>query len=105
MFVFLKNGGKRKGEIFIKRPICVASCFYVIGILIGLYFEVSIAFLCCVLLLVSIFIIIWSGGRKWIMMLALLLIGTVYIHYSDNNYEQKYSRNIRTNNVKGSYNF
>ena len=29
----------------INRPICIATCMYIIGILIGLYLQISIVFL------------------------------------------------------------
>ena len=40
----------------INRPICIATCMYIIGILIGLYFHISIVFL-CLFLVVGFFIV------------------------------------------------
>ena len=40
----------------INRPICIATCMYIIGILIGLYLQISIVFL-CLFLVVGFFIV------------------------------------------------
>ena len=58
------------------------------------------AFLCVILLCVTIFIICWNVDKKWIIMLVLLLMGAMYIHFLDNDYEEKYSRSARANNIK-----
>ena len=80
-----------KGRVYIKRPICIASIMYIVGILMGLYLTVSIAFLCIGYIVFSIILCLFNVNKKWIVFLSFVLIGCIYINVLDNNYEAKYA--------------
>ena len=80
-----------KGRVYIKRPICIASIMYIVGILMGLYLTVSIAFLCIGYIVFSIILSLFNVNKKWIVFLSFVLIGCIYINVLDNNYEAKYA--------------
>lgn len=73
-----------------KRPLCIATIFYIIGIIIGLYLSVSIALfgvICFIIALISYLI----TSKKYIIILILILfIGATYIRLIDINYANKY---------------
>ena len=64
---------------------------YIVGILIGLYLTVSIAFLCIGYIVFSIILCLFNVNKKWIVFLSFVLIGCIYINVLDNNYEAKYA--------------
>ena len=80
----------------IKRPICIASCFYIMGILIGLYLKNGIVFLCSVIVCITIIAIIYGKSKIWIVMIMCTLFGSIYVNILDIKYEEKYS-NISQN--------
>lgn len=64
---------------------------YIVGILMGLYLTVSIAFLCIGYIVFSIILSLFNVNKKWIVFLSFVLIGCIYINVLDNNYEAKYA--------------
>ena len=63
---------------------------YIIGILIGLYLHISIAFLCIGYIIFSIVLYLFNVNKKWFIFLSFVLIGCIYVSVLDNNYESKY---------------
>ena len=74
----------------LKRPLCIATIFYIIGIIIGLYLHLSMALfgvICFIIALISYLI----TSKKYIIILILILfIGATYIRLIDINYANKY---------------
>lgn len=69
------------------RPICIASIFYMIGILVGLYLQISIALLSIVLVIVCIIMYaITSDVKKCVIYLCISVVGIMQIHILENNY-------------------
>ena len=69
------------------RPICIASIFYMIGILVGLYLQISIALLSIVLVIVCIIMYaITSDVRKCVIYVCISVVGIMQIHILENNY-------------------
>lgn len=64
---------------------------YIIGILIGLYLQISIVFLLIVLLILALIIWITKIKKIYIIFLIIILIGAVYIRVIDKNFDFKYS--------------
>jgi len=78
-----------------RRPLCIVSIIYIIGILLGLYLQISIALLSIVILsVISLgYIYITKKYRNIVSILFLtiiLIIGCMYIKYIDNDYEKMY---------------
>mgnify|MGYP005801532109 FL=1 len=69
------------------RPICIASIFYMIGILVELYLQISIALLSIVLVIVCIIMYaITSDVKKCVIYLCISVVGIMQIHILENNY-------------------
>ena len=69
------------------RPICIASIFYMIGILVGLYLQISIALLSIVLVIVCIIMYaITSDVKKCVIYVCISVVGIMQIHILENNY-------------------
>ena len=69
------------------RPICIASIFYMIGILVGLYLQISIALLSVVLVIVCIIMYaITSDVKKCVIYVCISVVGIMQIHILENNY-------------------
>ena len=66
---------------------------YIIGILIGLYLQISVVFLCISLLIISIIIYLFSRKISYVIILIFVIIGNVYVKYIDVDYE-KFYKNI-----------
>lgn len=64
---------------------------YIIGILIGLYLQISIVFLSIVLLILALIIWITKIKKTYIIFLIIIFIGAVYIRVIDKNFDFKYS--------------
>ena len=64
---------------------------YIIGILIGLYLQISIVFLLIVLLILALIIWITKIKKTYIIFLIIIFIGAVYIRVIDKNFDFKYS--------------
>lgn len=81
---------------------------YIIGILIGLYLQISIAFLCVILFVLFIISYIFSlnNNKKrqsrilFLICLCVLLIGCIYVKTLNKNYEERYSEITGTINIK-----
>lgn len=73
-----------------KRPLCIVSIMFLLGILIGLYFQKSIAFLC----ILSIFFALgcWFYYKKKLIFLFVLsmIFGIVYSTFLQMQYQKKY---------------
>lgn len=97
------------------RPLCIATIFYLIGIIIGLYLQISIAFLIGIAIMFVLIILvlylkkqstvnkltrIYSKNiKKYIIPILILLFGIIYTKIIDTNYENKYNV-IREDEVK-----
>ena len=69
------------------RPICIASIFYMIGILVGLYLQISIALLSIVLVIVCIIMYaITSDVKKCVIYVCICVVGIMQMHILENNY-------------------
>ena len=69
------------------RPICIASIFYMIGILVELYLQISIALLSVVLVIVCIIMYaITSDVKKCVIYVCICVVGIMQIHILENNY-------------------
>ena len=69
------------------RPICIASIFYMIGILVELYLQISIALLSIVLVIVCIIMYaITSDVKKCVIYVCICVVGIMQIHILENNY-------------------
>lgn len=66
---------------------------YIIGILIGLYLQISVVFLCISLLILSVIIYLSSRKISYVILLICVIIGNVYVNYIDVDYE-KFYKNI-----------
>lgn len=66
---------------------------YIIGILIGLYLQISVVFLCISLLIISVIIYLSSRKISYVILLICVIIGNVYVTYIDVDYE-KFYKNI-----------
>ena len=64
---------------------------YIIGILIGLYLQISIVFLLIVLLILALIFWITKIKKTYIIFLIIIFIGAVYIRVIDKNFDFKYS--------------
>ncbi len=64
---------------------------YILGILIGLYLDISVAFLCAVFFIIAILINLFCKNKKWLIPIVLILVGTCYVNFLDNSYDEKYS--------------
>lgn len=56
----------------------------------GLYLQISVAFLCISYIIFSIILCLFNINKQWIAFLALILIGCIYINVLDDNYKAKY---------------
>ena len=63
---------------------------YIIGILIGLYLQISIVFLLIVLLILALIFWITKIKKTYIIFLIIIFIGAVYIRVIDKNFDFKY---------------
>ena len=63
---------------------------YILGILIGLYLDLSVAFLCAIFFIIAMLIILFCKNKKWLILIVLILFGIVYINFLDNSYDEKY---------------
>ena len=88
-------------KYIIKRPICSASIFYILGILIGLYLKINIVFLCLLIILFSIVIYLFSKKIIYISFLIITLTGYIYISILEVNYENKYKEINDEVKIKG----
>lgn len=88
--------GAKERKIFIKnRPICIASSFYIVGILIGLYLKISIVFYICFFILITYFIFIFilkKSSTKFIIYFGILIFGIFYISSLESNYNNIYEK-------------
>lgn len=73
-----------------KRPLCIATVCYMIGIIMGLYLKISIVFLLCFFVLAVFFI--WSifHRKSLILLLMITLCGCFSIDSTDKRYEREY---------------
>ena len=92
-----------------ERPLCIISIIYMIGILIGLYFHISIALFLLVLVLgiMLIFMLrykrIIKSKRKIAIILIIIfpmLLGILYIKEIDNKYEKVYQSFSNSKEIK-----
>ena len=74
-----------------KRPLCIASVFYIIGILIGLYINIRIVLLMffCIIIIVSVYIL--TKTKITIIYFVVLILGFIQITVINNNYEKVYN--------------
>lgn len=74
-----------------KRPLCIASVFYIIGILIGLYINIRIVILMffCIIIIVSVYIL--TKTKITIIYFVVLILGFIQITVINNNYEKVYN--------------
>ena len=63
----------------------------IIGILIGLYLKISIAFLCMIFGIIIILILIWIRKKIVLIFIFIILISSVYVKLLDQKYEEKYT--------------
>lgn len=68
---------------------------FILGILMGLYLQISIAFLCFMCLCISILIYIFIKKRAWCILLIIMLIGNMYVRFLNEEYESR-SNNLQT---------
>ena len=65
---------------------------YIIGILIGLYLQISVAFLLMALGLLIVFLYFIKVKKRYILLIIIVFIGAIYIRILDNNFNVKYSK-------------
>ena len=65
---------------------------YIIGILIGLYLQISVAFLLVALGLLIVFLYFIKVKKIYILLIIIVFIGAIYIRTLDNNFNVKYSK-------------
>lgn len=73
---------------------------YIIGILIGLYLNVSIVFLCICHIIIFIFLCLYNVDKKWIAFLSFVLIGCIYVNVLNKDYETRYANISEEVNIK-----
>ena len=73
---------------------------YIIGILIGLYLNISIVFLCIILVIIGIIVHLFFKEKKWIFMLLLILFGSIYVDILDKSYDRKYDAVLNDVEIK-----
>ena len=89
----------------LKRPICIATVFYIIGIIIGLYIKVfSIAFFIFIfgIILIFIYLINLKAINKFTFIILLIFcLGFIRINSVNNNFEKiyKYVLNLKKTNI------
>ena len=81
-----------------KRPLCIASVFYIIGILIGLYINISIALLMFFCLIIIALVYILTKIKITIIYFVVLILGFTQITFVNNHYEEIY--NLIENPIK-----
>lgn len=74
-----------------KRPLCIASVFYIIGILIGLYININIALLIFLSLSIIAIVYILTKIKVTAVYFIILIIGFIQITVINNNYEKGYN--------------
>lgn len=74
-----------------KRPLCIASVFYIIGILIGLYINISIALLIFLSLSTIAIVYILTKIKVTAVYFIILILGFIQITVINNNYEKVYN--------------
>lgn len=65
---------------------------YIIGILIGLYLQISVALLLIALGLLIVFLYFIKVKKRYILLIIIVFIGAIYIRILDNNFNVKYSK-------------
>ena len=74
----------------IKRPLCIATGCYVIGIIMGLYLQISIVFLLCFTIFITIFVYFMFHKIRYAIFIIFLLSGFICIKVTDNVYVEMY---------------
>lgn len=63
-----------------------------VGILIGLYLDISMVFLCIVIAIILIIVYLFSKKLIYILFILLILFGSIYVNILNARYEERYSR-------------
>lgn len=74
----------------IKRPLCIATVCYIIGIIMGLYLKISIVFLLCFFTLTILLICSVFHKKNLIIFFIIILCGHFSIQFLDRSYEKEY---------------
>lgn len=85
-----------------KRPVCLATVFLVIGMIVELYLQISIAFLAVFGLLIGALLFKKFKQVAIFIYIGILILGMLLIHIVDNNYEREYKNllNQELNEIK-----
>lgn len=76
-----------------KRPLCFSTVCYIIGIIMGLYLQISIVFLLCFSIVGGILIYCFFNKKKfavYCLTMVSILMGFLSINLMDNEYENQY---------------
>lgn len=73
-----------------KRPLCIATGCYVIGIIMGLYLQISIVFLLCFAILITVLKYFIFHKIRYVIFIIFLLLGFLCVKLTDNNYSGMY---------------
>lgn len=84
--------------MLLKRPLCIATILYILGILIGLYLHVSIAFLLIICLLIGSFLYMMIKKKIYIVFILFFILGVVQVKLIDADYENTY-QNIQEQEI------
>lgn len=63
---------------------------YILGILIGLYLDLSVAFLCVIFFIITIILNLFCKNKKLLILILLILLGSIYVNFLDSSYDEKY---------------
>lgn len=74
---------------------------YIIGIIIGLYFKISIAFFVIASCIIIIILLIFSMKLKYIIIFIFLIGGYIYTNILETNYEEKYQEIYTEAKIRG----
>lgn len=73
-----------------KRPLCIATGCYVIGIIMGLYLQISIVFLLCFAIFITVLTYFIFHKIRYVIFIIFLLLGFLCVELIDNNYSGMY---------------
>ena len=77
------------------RPLCIATVFYMIGIIMGLYIQKYIVFLLCITIIILLYI---CKKIRYVILIFVLMLGFISIRRRKLSYQG--SSGIR-NRIKG----
>lgn len=73
-----------------KRPLCIATIYYMIGIVMGLYLKISMVFLLCCSVVCSVCLYCVLRNKRLVVFVLIMILGFLSIKVLDYRYESQY---------------